>query len=87
MTIDKPEANPQIPKIQIQKGQGEFSLWSVTKNIFLAINLIINYHVCTGIALHKRLFVRGPASVDRDFAKDETKSNTINHHVGLVTQC
>ena len=56
--------------------------------IYLSINLIINYHVYNGITLHKRtaIFVWGPASVDRDFAKDETLSNTINHHDGLVTQ-
>ena len=46
------------------------------------------YHVYNGITLHKRtaIFVWGPASVDRDFAKDETLSITINHHDGLVTQ-
>ena len=47
---------------------------------------IIKYHMYTSITLHKKgtLFVcLGQASVDRDFAKDETK--IINHHASSVS--
>ena len=68
--------------------QGEASIYAA--RIYLSANQFDHqlHHVYNGITLHKRtaIFVWGPASVDRDFSKDETLSNTINHHDGLVTQ-
>ena len=61
---------------------------SKAAGIYFGVNQsLLSWSRDTGITLHKRTVCSGPSLCWQRLAKDETMSNTINHHHGLVTLC